>query len=1155
MNPRQDRLHKSRRHLPLQLPPAMEPLEDRLLLNAAPVFATALKDTYAMIVRENPDTFDRITDGSGLYVFSPKSLGINATDADGDALTISAVSDNPDITATVQARQSFAKLTFVKSDGVTVIGTIVVQLFESKASTATSRFIKLATKHINADGTTAATGTPFYTNVTVHRVIPYFMVQTGDASKGDGTGGSPLGAFNDPTPLNATLGFGGTGVLAMANSGPNTNDCQFFLTEVPTTWLDTKHLIFGQVISGMSVLHTLANLPRDIAGNTNRPYDPPLLKSVQIISDNHDGTVTLSAADGFNGTAHVTVTVSDGHGGITTKIITMTPETLYGSRPTIADPGQQLMTSGTPFTFLPTVSDDLGSPMTITAKANDSRITTSVNATTGQVTINAPATYSGMFEVTVWAVEKGVADLMPTSRTFLVLSQSLVAPPVQSHPTDVTGTTMGSAQTGNYLYVAMGSAGVGVYSLADPAHPALLQTLNTGGTARDVKISGTRMFVANSAQGIVSYDITDPANPVQKGTAAVASFAVTMTVSGNTLWVADYSAGATAFNVTDLSAMTKITTIKQVTSTFVIGNIVDVEIKGNYLLTSDSYGGIEILNVTDPLHPTAVNSFATGNSPFGTSLQGSLLYVADQGIGLEVWDVSNMLSPKKLGQLPLTGPWQVTVIGNLAIVGMDRGAAFVDVSNPAAMVQEAGFSSPSYGGGASASGPNVVLTLNTEGFVVLRASRTIANRSKVLTDGAGVPVTVNMQGGTARVLVNGLIQGNISGIDVTGSTSTSSLTITTPTGKTTPLADVNVSGSLQSLSAGTSALGGNLTVAGSLENLSLGSASGEHTIGINASGSTAKVGAKLTMTVGTVTDLSITSTEPISSLTAGAWTDTASSPTDLITAPWIGALTGNGKFGASLTLSGAGSPGTTLSTATIAGSLTGGTWNITGPTGTVKAASSAAAWQATLGAVTSLTFAGACSGTIRAKSVVTMTVGGDFKNAALTLTKANTAANQTSLGTLNVTGWIDNVELRSAGSIGTIKAKGVRNHSRIFAGVMDSVTELPQTLADFNVSSNQVSLSKAASINSFTLTGVAGQPSFIDSSMAALVMGTISLQQIQTDNTANSGRTLGIAAAKITSYSSLHGTATYTWPGTGSWPADDQGNYEVQKITGVTWLA
>lgn len=110
-------------------------------------------------------------------------------------------------------------------------GTIRVQLFDDKVPKTVENFEKLI-----ADG--------FYDGLKFHRVIDEFMVQAG-CPKGDGTGG-PGYSFEDE--FCDELKHDVPGTLSMANSGPNTNGSQFFITHVPTPWLDGKHSVFGRVL-------------------------------------------------------------------------------------------------------------------------------------------------------------------------------------------------------------------------------------------------------------------------------------------------------------------------------------------------------------------------------------------------------------------------------------------------------------------------------------------------------------------------------------------------------------------------------------------------------------------------------------------------------------------------------------------------------------------------------------------------------------------------------------------------------------------------------------------------------------------------------------------------------------------------------------------
>ncbi|MDL1912749.1 peptidylprolyl isomerase [Chloroflexi bacterium CFX6] len=133
-------------------------------------------------------------------------------------------------------------------------GEFIVELFADKAPLTVNNFVFLA-----RDG--------YYDGTTFHRVLEGFMAQGGDPT---GTGGGGPGyRFEDE--IGDDLKFDKEGVLAMANSGPNTNGSQFFVTYAPTPWLDGLHTIFGQVVEGMDVVKGITlrdpNLLPDYAGD------------------------------------------------------------------------------------------------------------------------------------------------------------------------------------------------------------------------------------------------------------------------------------------------------------------------------------------------------------------------------------------------------------------------------------------------------------------------------------------------------------------------------------------------------------------------------------------------------------------------------------------------------------------------------------------------------------------------------------------------------------------------------------------------------------------------------------------------------------------------------------------------------------------------
>lgn len=161
---------------------------------------------------------------------------------------------------------------------VTSLGDITIKLFPDKAPLTVSNFAGLATgtKTWNDPRTGGQkTGEPLYNNTIFHRVIANFMIQGGDPL-GTGTGG-PGYKFQDE--IAPDLVFDRPYLLAMANSGPNTNGSQFFITVAPTPWLNGKHTIFGEVVGGQEIVDQIATAPTD---SNDRPLEDITIKVIQI---------------------------------------------------------------------------------------------------------------------------------------------------------------------------------------------------------------------------------------------------------------------------------------------------------------------------------------------------------------------------------------------------------------------------------------------------------------------------------------------------------------------------------------------------------------------------------------------------------------------------------------------------------------------------------------------------------------------------------------------------------------------------------------------------------------------------------------------------------------------------------------------------------
>ena len=148
----------------------------------------------------------------------------------------------------------------------TNMGDITFQLFPKETPKTVENFVGLALHN-------------YYDGITFHRVIKKFMIQGGDPT-GSGSGGSSYFGHDFKDEFNDNLKFDVPGMLAMANRGPNTNSSQFFITTVPTEWLNGKHTIFGKVIDGMDVVDEIDNVP--VAKPFDKPVQDVIIKSVAI---------------------------------------------------------------------------------------------------------------------------------------------------------------------------------------------------------------------------------------------------------------------------------------------------------------------------------------------------------------------------------------------------------------------------------------------------------------------------------------------------------------------------------------------------------------------------------------------------------------------------------------------------------------------------------------------------------------------------------------------------------------------------------------------------------------------------------------------------------------------------------------------------------
>jgi cyclophilin family peptidyl-prolyl cis-trans isomerase len=983
----------------------IEQLEQRALLSIG--FATALDSEY------------HFTSQGAI------TIGIDG-DTDGGPVVIDAVSDNPNISVQAVQGTKIATLHFTDYEN-TSLGDIQVVLFPDRAPLAVQRFIDLATQAVV--GGSLESGTPFYTDVSVHRIIDGFMFQTGDKINGNGTGGSGLGDFEDE--FYEPLTFAGHGVLAMANSGPDTNDSQFFITDGPAAWLNYVHTIFGHVISGWDTLDAIMSTP--VTGQT--PDHAPILTSIDIADTQQDGYLIVSANAGYSGSAGITVTLTNDDTGETTQ--QQFDADALGARPTIPIPAT--VTVGRNGTATYTLTDDGPFGLALQSNTSNQNVHFTFDDVSGVLTITAPADYYGMISITLSAVEKGFSDVMATTKTFYLVAQNADEPQILSRLPNIADddAPMGTCVSGDRLYVASGSKGLRIFSLANPAVPVYLGGYDTAGFARDVLVVGDTAYVADEAGGLVVLNVANPSAVTKSGSIATVGPAIDVAVRGGVAFVAEYDAGFSSYDVSNPASIHLLQNIKTIAENFDFRHATSVELKGDYAWvvemgdTDLGYGGGLIsFNITNPSAMWGYSAMAANGFPFSLEIVGNLGYMADQWRGLLTADLTNPAAPTLLAATEVqNGQWQLKIVNHMAIVAGNGTYAFVDVTNPRSLETNYTLTQPSqYTGRPASYGKYLYLPMRSDGIMVMDASNVVLRQQftgkRIILDSHNVPVTVELKGaGKVYVYTTGFDTGDIWQLRVIGSDYNSKLTISSP--YETNIGSIVVTGALKELSAKRANITNGLAVGGSIRTMT--------TLDFWGALQVYGAGGPSTMKFRRLMNATINSPYTgIERLTINEWLD--SDAPDVLTAPWVKYLTCYGNFQADLNLTSS-YGGWALKEGKISGSLNNANWSFGGAISYLKAGAIDSSWTGNLGYLKKLDVSGNFSGNLTAGTIGTMTVKGGMYNAYLRLNQTTDAAylGSYALKELKVTGSIDGSQVISRGHVKKIGAGAILN-STVFVG-------------------------------------------------------------------------------------------------------------------------
>lgn len=269
-----------------------------------------------------------------------------------------------------------------------------------------------------------------------------------------------------------------------------------------------------------------------------------------------------------------------------------------------------------------------------------------------------------------------LAYLVVGTKGLLIVDVSDPAHPVEVGSNSTRGYAQSVAVSGNYAYVANRGDGLTILNVSDPMRPVETGRLDTPGSATAVALRGSLAVVADQRGGLELIDVSKPASPILVKTVETSGFAQSAWIDGAFAYVAAGDAGLEIVNISTPASASIVARLS------LQGEANDVVVSAGVAYVAAGYRGVRIVDVSTPASPFEIGFVSTTGEALGLAVRSSTLYVAERSGGLTVYDVSTPRDPKRLAQIATPGEaLRVAVDGSRAYVACrEAGLAIIELS-------------------------------------------------------------------------------------------------------------------------------------------------------------------------------------------------------------------------------------------------------------------------------------------------------------------------------------------------------------------------------------------------------------------------------------------------------------------------------------------